>query len=128
MTKIYAFDSMEEMFDAMRQDQEAADEKAKTHHLGVADLKHGDCFVSPEPLLGCLVFGEVIEHCDEYPEDNESIREGRLRGYIYARCYSPMCADGELGDKHITTIQAKVPREVFDRAKANGWRHTEAVD
>jgi hypothetical protein len=109
------------MFDAMRQDQEAADEKAKTHHMGVADLKHGDCFVSPEPMLGVVVFGEVIEHDDKYPEDNEHIRDARLRGYVYARCYSQMCPEGELGDKHITTIQAKISREDFDRAKANGW-------
>lgn len=126
--RMRAFGSVEELFYELRRDQEAADEKAKTHHLGVADLKHGDCFVSPRPDFGVVVFGEVIEHDDKYPEDNEHIRDARLRGYVYARCYSPLCVEGELGDTHITMIEAKVSREVFERAKANGWRHTEAVD
>ena len=126
--KIREFDSVEELFDEMRRDQEAADERAKTHHLGVADLKHGDCFIVPRPDIGVVIFGEVIEHDDKYPEDNESIQESRLRGYVYARCYSPLCVEGELGDTHITRIQAKISRNDFDHAKANGWRHMEMMD
>jgi hypothetical protein len=125
---IYEFDSVEDLFAAMEADQKAADEAAKTHHLKVEDFKHGDYFASPRPDFGVVIFGEVWEYCEKYPEDNESIQEARQRGYLYGRCFSPICPEGEIGSTHITNVSAKVSAEVFERAKANGFRHLDPVD
>ena len=91
------------------------------------DLRHGDFFASPRPDFGIVIFGKVLEHT-KYPEDSESIRRGRARGYVYCMAYSPLCVEGEFGDIHITRIAVKIPSELFERARANGWRHLEASD
>jgi len=103
--------------------QEVARTRARAHHIKVEDLKHGDHFICVREDLGFVIFGEVIEHFDEYPEEAEKIAEFRARGYVFGRCYSELCPQGELGDTHLTTISVKVSRAVFERAKANGWRH-----
>lgn len=128
MPKIYAYDSIEELFEALKKDTEVANEQAKTHPVKVEDLKHGEIFVSPRPDFGIVVFGQVWEHSEEYPEDNESIRDSRARGYVFARCFSALCPEGELGSTHITMITGKVSAKVFERAKANGFRHLDPSD
>jgi len=125
---IYEFESVEDMFDAMARDQEAADKVAETHHIKVEDLKHGDYFISPRPEAGVVVFGEVWEHSEKYPEDNEVIQDARSRNYVYGRCYSAIVPEGEIGSTHITRVHAKIDRAVFERAKANGFRHLDPVD
>lgn len=127
MPRIYTFDSMEDLLASLRKDQEAADERAKTHPVKIEDLKHGDICVSPRPDFGVTVFGEVWEYSEKYPEDNPTIQQSRRRGYIYGRFYSALCPEGEVGSTHITTIVGTVPREVFERAKANGFRHLEPL-
>ncbi len=107
----------------MRKDQEVADEAAKTHPIQVEDFKHGDCLLSLRPELGITIFGEVATYSEKYPEDNESITDGMTQGYLYGRCFSQLCPDGELGSIHITRVSAKISREDFERAKANRWRN-----
>jgi len=122
MTTIKMYDSIEEMQNAMCKDQEAANEAAKTHHLKVEDFGHGDYFASARPDHGCVVFGEVWTHSEKYPEDDEHIAGSRMRGYLYGRCYSVKCVEGEIGSTHITRVSTKISKEVFERARANGWR------
>lgn len=128
MPTIHVYDSTEEMFEELRKDQEAADEAAKTHHLKVEDFEHGDFFASVRPDHGCVVFGEVWTRCEKYPADTRVIRASRKRGYLYGHCYSTECVEGEIGSTHITRVSAKISREVFKRAKANGWRHLQPSD
>ena len=126
--KAVTFGSVEELFEWLDEKREAGREAAEHHHLKVSDLTHGDHFVSPRPDYGGLIiFGEVLEHTN-YPEDASSIKMSRLNGYVYGRCYSVECVEGEFGDTHITNIAAKIPAEVFERAKANGWRNLESTN
>lgn len=119
---IYSFDSLEDMFAFMQRDQEIAERARKDHPIKVEDLKHGDHFFSVRPDLDVVIFGHVIE-TTEYEEDNESIQANRSRGYIFAKCYSPLCTEGELGDIHVTNVSGKISEAEFLRAKANGFRH-----
>jgi hypothetical protein len=128
MVKVTSYDSLEDMLNDMAADQAAASEAAETHHVKVDDLRHGDFFASVRPDYGCVVFGEVIETMasddpEEATEIAEDIRSSRENGYVFSKCYSPRCPQGELGDMHITRITAKIAKTVFDRAKTNGWRH-----
>jgi len=119
---IRAFSSLDEMFAALDADQEVATEVAKTHPVKIEDLRHGDFFASPRPDHGVVVYGEVWEHSEDYPEDNEHIQESRDGGYVYGRCYSPIVPEGEIGSTHITRVGAKITAEEFEAAKANGFR------
>ncbi len=128
MPTIHVYGSTEEMLEELRKDQEKAAEAAKTHHLKVEDFGHGDFFASVRPDHNCVVFGEVQTHSEKYPEDTPAIQESRARGYLYGYCYSVLCVEGEIGSTHITRVSAKISREVFERAKANGWRHLQPSD
>jgi hypothetical protein len=120
------FDSVDDMFDHVEREQERGLELAKKHPVKIENLRHGDCFVSIRKDLGVAIFGVVIETSEQYPEDNESIAESRANGFVFAKCASPLCVEGELRDIHITRINGKIEKDLFDRAKANGWRHVEA--
>jgi hypothetical protein len=125
--QIKSFDSIEELLEHIAAENERGREAAKDHPVKVSELRHGDCVVSPRPDYGVMVFGEVLERT-EYPEDAENIQMSRLNGFVFGRWYSPLCVEGEYGDTHITNIATKIPREVFERAKINGFRHIYSVD
>lgn len=118
--KVYT--SFEEMMADIQARVEAGREAAKHHHIKVEDLRHGDHFTYLHPELGIPIFGEVVEET-EYEEDELDIAMARENGYIFGKCYSVMCVEGELGDTHVTRITHKIDKAVFERAKANGWRH-----
>lgn len=88
--------------------------------MKISNLKHGDYFVSLRPDFGLVIFCEVMEHTS-YPEDDESIAEGRSRGYVFGKCYSIACTDGELGSTHISNISFKLSKKLFERARARGF-------
>ncbi len=119
---IRSFNTDEELFDAMKADERAAQEAMKAYPIKVEDLRHGDFFVSVRPDLGIVILGRVIE-TTEYPEDNENIIEMRQRGYVFGECFSAICTYGEVGDTHVTRIHGKISQGLFERMKANGFRH-----
>ena len=120
------FDSDEELSAYLAEQTEEGERLAKDHPIKVEDFDHGDCFISVRIDHDCVIFGEVMTHSKEYPEDTSSIQESRKRGFLYGYCYSVLCAEGEIGSTHITRVNAKISKAVFERAKANGWRHLKA--
>lgn len=116
---VQTFDSLDDLLAYLHHAENSAQERAKTHHLKVEDLRHGDYF--SRVSHGVTIFGEVIENTDD-PEEDAEIKRGRQRGYVFARCFSVFSPFGELGDTHITNISEKIDRTTFDRAEANGWR------
>lgn len=121
------FDTDEELLEAMEADEAAAQEAMKAHPIKVEDLRHGDFFVSVRPDLGIVIFGRVIE-TTEFEEDNASIIEMRQRGYVFGECFSAICTYGEVGDTHVTMIHGKISQGLFERVKANGFRHARKVN
>ena len=122
MSNVKQFDDINDLFDFIEEANRRGQEAMKDHPVKVADLRHGDFVVSFRPDHGTVIFGEVVE-TTAYEEDNESIADSRTRGWIFGRYYSHLCVEGELGDTHVTRINAKITKAVFERAKANGWRH-----
>lgn len=106
---IYSFDDTDDMFEAMRKDQETAD--ARVHPWQEA-IKHGDYVVRPGP--GFPVYSEILEE----PED----RPSELKSYRFTRSYSAACPKGELGDIHVSTIERKLSKREFLEAMGRGWR------
>lgn len=121
--KIICFDSDEELFEHL--DKQAAEgaKLAEDWPVKVEDFQHGDHFVSVRPDHGCVIYGTVWTRCEKYPEDDEVIANSMRRGFLYGDCFSTLCVEGEIGATHITNVNAKISEAVFERAKANGWRH-----
>jgi len=121
------FASLEEMFADIAARVEAGKKAAENHPIKVKDLRHGDHFAYHHPVHDIYIFGEVIE-TTEYPEDNESIASARANGFVYGRCYSVLCPEGEFGDTHVTYITHKIDKSMFERARANGFHHLRATN
>jgi len=121
---IRTFYSWDEAMAPLDKELEAARERAATNPLKIEDLGPKDCFVCERPDLGVLRFGVVVELKD--PDAAAWAEEHRRQGFVFGRFFSPLCVEGELDDTHITRIAAKIPRALFERARANGWRHREA--
>lgn len=119
--KVVAFESFEDLAKYISSNEEAAKLAAGQRDGLLKALTHGTYFVSVLPEEQLVIFGKVEQ--SEYPEDDAGIAESRNRGYIFGRCYSVACPEGELGDTHITNVTTKISEAVFNRAKANGWRH-----
>lgn len=144
---IQSFDSISEMLDFLAGADNAAVEAMKTHPIKVDDLQDGDYFVSIRSDIGIMIFGRVVgfvprDPVDLYGYTDEEIAEieaedaeerkqmdlNRTRGYIFGKCHSMLCPDGELGDTHVTRIHHKIDRAAFERAKANGFRHMDGTN
>jgi hypothetical protein len=108
----------------------------------VAEFQDGDYFMNFAE--GILIFGQVEKEAPVPPdlevlaslppEDAEDLMiefQGEVEmyeelhkgGYLFGTCYSVMCPDGEMGSTHVLNVTVKIDKAMFDRAKANGWRH-----
>lgn len=116
---IRIFKTTEEMFADLEARIEAGREAAESYHIKAEDLPHGSYFLRIH-ASGIHIFGDVIETTED-PESNEDINQGRSNGYIFARCYSVACPDGELGDTHITRISRVLSEEEFEAARKARW-------
>jgi hypothetical protein len=102
-----------------------------------SDFSDGDCFVREDtevPIYGVVVdevsitSGKIPEDEEEYEawkEEKEELQaehdDSRARGYIFGRCYSKWCPNGELGSTHVSRITKKITRAEFEQAKVRGW-------
>jgi hypothetical protein len=86
------YDSTEEMWDALGEAMESADDNTKEWQKV---LKKDDCFWQ-ETEYGFNIYGKVLKN---------AYREKSLKNYRFCKCYSEACLDGELGDVHVSSIQ-----------------------
>lgn len=113
-------ESAEELWDYLAREVFQGLEAAKSHSIKVGDLRHGDFFrYSGGP--GITIFGQILEHTG-YEEDDDSIADGRRRGFVYGKCFSVFCPDGEFGDVHITDVREKIGLAAFEQARDQNWR------
>lgn len=116
---IKTFGSAEELFDELARMEDEAVRVYSDSPEWKKSLKAGDYFVRVCPYEGLTIYGQCID--SKYPEDQESIEEGRTRGYQFSRCYSVLCPEGELGDTHVSHMSAKLTKEQFEQARDAGW-------
>jgi len=98
------------MMEGMRKDMEAADQNVKPWQ---AAIKPGEYFQRYNQL-GFTIYGEILQE--------EEKRPNHLKHYRLCRAYSVACPQGEMGDIHVSTIDALLSRELFDTARQRGWR------
>lgn len=126
-----AFDSVDEMFTAMHDAEEAANARATAAQK---QITWGDYFVNPQHQQdGFLIFGEIytLEHAEQKERElgasEEEIRQSTVdleeryaRGYRYGRHYSTVVPEGELGSTHVS-VMMRTTKEIFEVARSCGW-------
>ena len=128
------FSELEQYLDELAKLDSKALEESR---LKPEDFAEGDYFISIRPDFDVVIFGKVVspflprdqyEDDQEYEYEVEAEKGSRSRGYIFSKCYSVMCVDGELGHTHVSVINGKIEPSLFERARANGWRHGSAMN
>jgi len=105
--EIEVFDNAEAAMARLEEARKAADSRVRPWQAAVGV---GDCFVVLAE--GLVIFGEVLE----------GYQDRRLKHYRFCRCHSVACAEGELGDMHVSTIRRVISREAFEEARGKGWQ------
>ena len=105
---ITSFDNIEELFDAMHKDREAADSNTQSWQ---AALTIGQCFV--KEAQGIIIWGEIIAEEKDPDEDPEDAFETDPCEK-FTRCFSVVCPKGELGFTHASTIVRTISRAAFE--------------
>jgi len=135
-----SFESMEEM-QAFMAEQEAAAIAAITEEQRA--IKPGDCWASPRPEYGCVIFGksktlaeieaaersyhdpdaDVDEHEIELKELRwtlDSQRDAHERGYLFGTAWSTLEPRGELGSTHVSQMHP-ITEAMLEEARAHDW-------
>lgn len=118
---IEVFKSVEDMFNALQEDQEAA---ALRIPVWAGTIKTGDFFIRTVNFYGdpLTIWSEVLPCIEEDEEENEVVVPYDGSAYRFTRSFSCVCPEGELGDVHVSTVGRLVTREEFEAAKKAGWR------
>lgn len=93
----------------MRRDMDEADKRVKPWQTRI---KEDDYFVRSS-RLGFPIYGQVLSEEERRPRG--------LQHYRLCRCYSVACPKGEMGDVHVSVIDALITTEDFEEAKSRGW-------
>lgn len=126
------FENLEDALESIRQAEETA--RALTTPEQAA-IGWGDYFeVLPERNYGLRAWGRIYgrkeleesERSCGAPDEEIVLTmmrsdDGFERGYRFARTYSAVEPDGELGDVHVSVMR-KITREEFGQARENGWQ------
>lgn len=109
--KVTAFDTLDEMMEAIDENRRAADSQVKPWQAAV---KPGDYFVQTTPY-DFLIFGHVLKPHARFYKTEQG------RHYRFCKCFSVVCEDGEMGDVHVSQIALIISEETFLRYREKGW-------
>jgi hypothetical protein len=121
---ITVYESFDEMMDDLGRAMKEADARVRPAQAGI---KPGQYFINFRHGPGLPIFGEILDIAtlgyDEEEQEyiNESYAEPHMRFYKPTKCYSMACPEGELGDTHLSDVDAIIDRELFEHYRENGW-------
>jgi hypothetical protein len=108
MVDVIGFDSFDEMQDYLQECNSAARKWADANKAeeiinfyNYFIMCHDDIITIGEKVLPLLP-REEYESEEEYLWEKESAEEDTKSGYIWARWYSDICPEGELGTNHLS--------------------------
>lgn len=126
------FESLEDAFDKMRQQEELANEMVQPYQkiIGWGDYWCRGYNEGPDSVM---IYGHILtleemesreKECgaddDEWQYIKESMMNSYSRGYRFGDCYSTWEPRGELGSTHISQM-VKITKEAFEFAQKNNW-------
>lgn len=134
-----AFSSLDEMWEHMRENEEAAN-----NHLAPEQgrVGYGDYWVRFHDIdARVIIFGYVMdpgevrlaemgvplqsgetaaERDEEVEQIMETMADSHSRGYMYGKCYSIIEVDGEWGSTHRANLWP-IPQALYEAAKFVDW-------
>lgn len=128
MVEITFYSSFEEMLQAEESARRVADARVRPTQ---AAIKPGQYFINYIHDLGFPVFGEIldIKKLGADPEEQEYIDESyaqpHMKYFRPTKAYSIPCPEGEIGDIHLSEIDAIIDPELFVFYRDNGWSKPE---
>ena len=105
--------------------RKAADAQVKPTQ---ALIKPGQYFINFRYGPDLPIFGEVLDikklgHDEEEQEYiNRSYAQSHMRFYRPTKCYSKACPEGDVGDIHLSEVDAIIDTRLFEYYRQNGWR------
>jgi hypothetical protein len=128
MVEITFYGSFEEMMEAEGRARESADARVRPEQAGI---RPGQYFINFRYGLDLPIFGEILDITklgvdqEEQEYINESYAQPHMKFYRPSKCYSVACPEGEIGDVHLSEIDAIIGPELFAFYRENGWRKPE---
>jgi hypothetical protein len=128
MSKVTFHSSFEDMQEAI---VKAREEAAPFIEPFQRAAKAGDFYIHFNAEYELIVYGEILDPVEtdravgSDPEELEYLAQlyaqPHMADYRFARAYSPLCKDGELGDIHLTGIGKTISQAQFEQFKALNW-------
>ena len=118
-----SFDNMDDAFEVMRRNEEAAN--AATHPCQTA-ITYGDHWMQPYEMGGeaILIFGRVSTLEELWKVEDEDTMPGILerhkRGYRFGMAWSVLEPRGEWGDTHVSQM-IPIPKTLFEIGRDRDW-------
>ncbi len=124
---------MKEFKDALAQMREGRQRADETVQPWQSRLAVGDYFVKLDQRSGLTIYGEILNPVAKLPPDptpeEQFEHDGErdlwasrsMRNVRFARCYSEVVPDGEVGNIHVSTVALKLQPVDFQAAMLDGW-------
>jgi len=126
--EIQTFDSWEELHVAVCGDNDAADAAAAADPQ---TYEVGDYFLRFFPEMRLVVYGEILDPVETNrqaggdDDECEYLRHQYALPHMqfvrYTCCYSSLVEEGELGNTHCSSMNAKISEDEFTRARKTRW-------
>jgi len=122
MSGITMFESTEEMIEAIRRSTEAADADVVPWQK---ELKPGDKFF--RIVEDVAIYGEILDPMASVEDEEEKeylqelYSEEHMANYRFAKCYSVVCPQGEMGDVHVSTVYMVLTDTIFEQFRRMEW-------
>ena len=121
MSDVQGFDTMDGMFAAMQEMEDAANASLTAVQVALRDSGEQTvywCRAIPEWDL--VIYGIVPPNAETQKGADFDVNENRARGYLTGTAYSAAAEHGESGDTHVSQVIA-ISDETFGLARTLGW-------
>jgi hypothetical protein len=122
MPDVQGFDTMDGMFAAMQDMEDAANADLTAVQVALRDSPEQTVYwVRAMPEWDLVIYGIVPPNAETQKGADFDVNENRARGYLTGTAYSAAVGeDGESGDTHVSQVIA-INDETFRLAQTLGW-------
>ncbi len=139
MIDVTGYASMDEMFAAMAEAEDAANASLLPAQVRLRDdITNEVYWFRPNDDFEIYGHGWTAVMCNESSlasgcsageaaRETEAVVEARTRGYLFGRAYSVIMPLGEIGSVHVATV-VPITKAVFELARLNEWSSKREVE
>jgi hypothetical protein len=119
------YNSFEEMMEDLGRAMREADSRIKPIQAGI---KPGQYFINFRHGPDLPIFGQILDigalgyDKEEQEYINRQYAQPHMKYYRPTHAYSVACPEGEIGDIHLSEVDAIIDGELFEYYRENGWQ------